>query len=63
MAKEFRAPVSVTFSIVDAGKVVGHVRVRPSGLLWRPKGKHTWRRVTIDQFATFARKRGFKVKK
>jgi hypothetical protein len=58
MAKAFRAPISVTFQIVEAGKVVGHIRVRPSGILWRRKGKHTWRRVTIDQFATFARRHG-----
>jgi hypothetical protein len=63
MAKEFRAPVSSDFEIIENGKTVCWIRVRPSGILWSQKGGHSWQRVTIERFAAFARKKGEKVKK
>jgi hypothetical protein len=45
------------------GTVVGMVRIKPSGLLWCPKGKHSWHRVTLEQFAQFAVEHGTQQKK
>jgi len=42
----------------ESGSKVGDVRVKPSGILWSPKGKHTWYRVSLDDFATFLEKSG-----
>jgi hypothetical protein len=63
MAKEFRAPTSQDFEIVENGQVFGTLRVRPSGILWAPKGSHQWYRVSIEQFAEYAEKNGTKQKK
>ncbi len=49
MAKQFRARVSTDFEIVENGKTVGWIRVKPSGVLWSPKGKHSWHRVPIKK--------------
>jgi hypothetical protein len=39
----FRPKKYEDFEIVDAGgKAVGAIRVKPSGILWSPKGKHNW---------------------
>jgi hypothetical protein len=46
MARQFRAPISMTFKIVDGGTIVGTVRIKPSTLSWKPKGKHLWRGLT-----------------
>ena len=40
--------------------VVGTVRVKPSGILWRSKGKHTFFGVSVEQFAEFAEQNGKK---
>jgi hypothetical protein len=63
MAKKFRAQVSADFEIVEGGKIVGWIRVKPSGILWGPKGKHSWYRLDIKNFARLARKRGKPVKR
>ena len=42
-----RRPESEDFDIVSEGKMVGSVRIKPSGILWRPKGKHSWFGVSI----------------
>ena len=47
------------FEIVDAGgKAVGAIRVKPSGILWSPKGKHNWLGVSLVAFAAFMEKNG-----
>jgi hypothetical protein len=38
MAKEFRAPVSRDFEIIENEKTVCWIRVKPSGILWSQKG-------------------------
>lgn len=59
MANSFRAPTSQDFTIVDDNdKVVGHIRVKPSGVAWCPVGKGKWRRLTLNQFAELAEKHG-----
>ena len=42
------------------GTLVGEVRLKASGISWRPKGSHSWHRVTLEQFAEYAVKNGRK---
>jgi hypothetical protein len=50
-------------SIVDDSKrVVGHIRVKPSGMLWSPKGGHDWYGVSLAAFADFMEANGKKQK-
>ncbi|HEY4215018.1 MAG TPA: hypothetical protein VGM84_26310 [Steroidobacteraceae bacterium] len=63
MAKEFRAPTAQDFEIIEDGEVVGHVRVKPSGVSWARKGSHSWFRVPIEEFADYAENNGSKSKK
>ena len=51
-------------TIVDAdGKVVGHIRVKPSGVLWSPRDGKVWYGLSLDQFARYATESGKKQKK
>ncbi|HCS09749.1 MAG TPA: hypothetical protein DIW67_21870 [Pseudomonas sp.] len=60
----FRPKKYEDHEIVDAdGKVVGHVRVKPSGVLWSPKNGKGWYGVTLDAFAEFMEKNGGKQSK
>ena len=62
MAKYFGARKFEDFQIKESHKVVGTLRVKPSGLLWAPSRSHRWYRVSIDAFAEFARSTGRKRK-
>ncbi len=33
------------------GTLVGTLRVKPSSIMWRPAGSHTYYRVWLDRFA------------
>lgn len=45
--------------IVDqAGKVVGHIRVKPSGILWSPKNGKVWYGISLDKFAEYIEEHG-----
>jgi hypothetical protein len=58
---EFRPKKFEDFEIVDdKGGVVGHVRVKPSGILWAPKGSHVWHGLTIKEFGDLAIEHGKK---
>ncbi len=47
--------------IVDVEKkVVGHIRVKPSGILWSPKNGKDWYGVPIAEFARFMEDKGKK---
>ena len=60
---KFDWPKHEDHGVLDSGgAVVGEVRIKPSGILWRPKGSHSWYRVTLEQFADFAVKSGTKQK-
>jgi hypothetical protein len=63
MAKEFEAKGFEDFKILDDGRVVGEVRIKPSGIAWAPKGSHKWHRVSLEAFAEFAIKNGTEQKK
>ena len=55
---EFAAPSYSEETIVDAGtrQVIGTVRIKPSSILWRPKGQQRYYAVTLDQFADWITK-------
>jgi hypothetical protein len=47
----------------DQSGVVGHIRVKPSGILWAPKNAKKWYGVSLDAFAAFMEERGTVQKK
>lgn len=47
----------------DEGAVVGHVRIKPSGILWAPKNAKLWYGVSLDKFADFMEHEGKTQKK
>jgi len=50
--------------IVDAeGKVVGHIRVKPSGILWSPAKGKDWYGISLAKFAEFLEANGKKQEK
>ena len=60
----FRPRKYEDFEIVDDDeKVVGHIRVKPSGVLWAPTNAKTWYGISLDDFATHLEKYGKKQKK
>jgi hypothetical protein len=51
-ANSFRPKKFYDHEIVDDdGKVVGHIRVKPSGVLWAPSNAKIWHGVSIAAFA------------
>lgn len=57
----FRPSKVVDHEIIDsAGKVVGHIRVKPSGVLWSPKNGKDWFGVSLEEFAKFLESNGKK---
>lgn len=60
MAKNiFRAKQFEDFEILDEnGNKVGEIRVKPSGILWSPGGKHNWYGVDLNTFAQFMKNSG-----
>lgn len=61
--KSIRRPLFEEFEITEDGSVIGTIRIKPSGILWSPKGKHSWFGVSVEQFAEFAEANGKKQKK
>jgi hypothetical protein len=52
------------FEILDGSKhKIGEVRVKPSGVLWAPRGAQKWFRVDLDTFAKFMEANGREQKK
>ena len=52
------------FQILDSnGASVGKIRVKPSGVLWAPRGSHTWFGVDLKTFGDFMEKNGKKQRK
>jgi len=47
--------------IVDAkNKVVGHIRVKPSSVLWSPKNGKDWYGISLAEFADYLEANGKK---
>ena len=50
--------------IVDErGRVVGHIRVKPSGVLWAPSNAKVWHGLSLPEFAQYMESNGKKQKK
>lgn len=48
---KFTAPAYIEESIVDEnGSAVGTVHIKPSGVLWQPKGQQKFFSVTLSKF-------------
>lgn len=55
----FRPRKYEDFEIVnDDNKVVGHVRVKPSGVLWAPSNAKVWYGVSLSAFSAFMEENG-----
>jgi len=56
-------------TVFKDGKVLGHIRLTPNGVAWRPKGVHRglgkapYRRIPIEMMAELAEKHGRPVDK
>lgn len=62
----FRPRKFEDFEIVSDDKhqeVIGHIRVKPSGILWAPADAKVWYGVKLDDFAKFAEMNGKRQKK
>jgi hypothetical protein len=47
----------------DDNRVVGHIRVKPSGVLWAPANSHVWYGVWLHEFAEWIERNGKRQKK
>jgi hypothetical protein len=56
--KSIRRSQSEDFEIVENNRKVGTVRIKPSGILWKPKGKQKWFGISVEDFSNFAEKQG-----
>lgn len=60
---EFVAPKFQDFTIRDEDGIVGHIRIKPNAIAWKPKGQHkTFNQISIEQFADYAFDEGKEVK-
>jgi hypothetical protein len=51
-------------TLVDAdNRIVGHIRVKPSGILWSPKNGKDWYGLGLEEFAEIIERDGKKQKK
>ncbi len=55
---EFRKANYYQFEIINDGKIVGTLRVKPASILWRPKGARKWRGVDLKTFAEYIMTKG-----
>ena len=47
------------FTIVDDdSQVVGHIRVKPSSVLWAPKNSKLWHGISLDRFSSLMEEHG-----
>lgn len=49
--------------VTAVGEVVGHIRVKTSGVLWAPKNAKVWYGVSLEKFAELMEGNGKKQKK
>ena len=55
----FRPKKFEDFEIVDDNNhVVGHIRVKPSGVLWAPANAKVWYGLTLKKFSEFLETNG-----
>jgi len=56
--KTFKAPQSSDFTIQDDGKTIGHIRVKPSSIMWKDKSSQSYKKLTLSKFAELCEKHG-----
>ena len=62
--KVFDAPKFQEVTIRSEDSIVGHVRVKPSGVAWKAKGTHSkWHMLSLEKFAELAIQHGKEQKK
>jgi hypothetical protein len=50
----FKTPVYIEETIVDGdGKTIGTIRVKPSGVLWKPSGSSKYYSAPLDGFTAW----------
>lgn len=49
----FASPSYIEETIVNDSGVVGTIRIKPSGVLWKPKGAQKYFAVPVDDFAAW----------
>ena len=60
----FRSRKFEDFEILGhAGAVVGHIRIKPSGVAWAPKSGNDWYSLPLTKFGKLAVEHGRKIKK
>lgn len=63
MPNNFRAQKSYDFEIVnEESRVIGRIRIKPNGILWKSRGARDWLGVNLESFATFMNDKGRKQK-
>ena len=63
-SNNFRPRKFEDFEIVDGKKrVVGHIRVKPSGVLWAPANSKIWYGVPLGELADYMKENGRTQKK
>lgn len=54
MKNQFKEPQLYDHKIVDEdGDKIGEIRVTPTAIKWKAKSQHTYRSVTLVQFAAW----------
>lgn len=46
----FSSPKYIEETIVNDDGVVGYIRIKPSGILWKPKGERKYFSVPLERF-------------
>lgn len=60
---KFSSPAYIEETIVDENGVVGTLRIKPSSLLWKPKGAQKYFSVPLDKFAEWVTDKDTKARK
>ncbi len=63
MPNEFSGPESYDHEIVEVnaqGKrvKVGEIRIKPNRVMWKAKGKHGWKGISLADFANWMEQNG-----
>jgi hypothetical protein len=59
MSNTFVAPKAQEFTIQnDKGEAVGHIKIRPSSVLWRDAEGTQWYRLRLARFIALAHEEG-----
>jgi DNA polymerase III epsilon subunit-like protein len=55
----FRPRKYEDFEIInDQNRVVGHIRIKPSGVCWAPANSKKWHGISLEEFANFMEENG-----